>query len=125
MPPKRIQIRQSQRLQIASSQKYTCLQCNQTLGSIFNIDHKIALCLDGPDNLSNLCALCPNCHAEKTNDDMQKYWDIKKEEHTGKSKYFDPYSVFYIDTPFTSHSNNLDTPFMSNLNNLDKFKYSR
>jgi hypothetical protein len=99
MPPKRINIRPSQRLKIASSQGYRCNECKNVFGSIFHLDHKDALCLNGPDNLSNLQALCPNCHSEKTHDDMQKMWDIKKEERTGKSKYFDPYSVFYIDSP--------------------------
>jgi hypothetical protein len=90
---KRIKIRPSQRLQIASSQGYECFDCSGRLKSIFHIK---ALCLGGENDLSNLCALCPNCHSEKTQSDMQKHYDRKKEERTGLSKYFDPFSVYYI-----------------------------
>jgi len=76
----RIPIRPAMRLQIAASQGYCCSTCQQTLGATFHIDHIQALCHGGSNDISNLCALCPNCHAVKTSSDMQQYWDCRKEE---------------------------------------------
>jgi len=75
----RIPIRPAMRLQIAASQGYCCSTCQQTLGATFHIDHIQALCHGGSNDIGNLCALCPNCHAVKTSVDMQQYWDCRKE----------------------------------------------
>ena len=87
---KRIKIRPAIRLKIAASQKYTCYICKMLLGASFHIDHKIALCCNGNNSLDNLGAICPNCHAEKTVIDIQKYHDKKTEIRTGKSRFFNP-----------------------------------
>jgi len=72
---------------IAASQKWLCAECGTLLSAHFHVDHKRALCNAGNNLLSNLQAICPNCHAIKTYRDM----DPKRyEEQTGKSKYFKP-----------------------------------
>ena len=68
-------IRPAVRNQIAASQRYCCQKCSHVFGATFHIDHIRALCLGGDDVLQNLCALCPNCHAEKTSQDVKSYWD--------------------------------------------------
>lgn len=77
MTTPRANIRPAVRLQVAAAQSYSCADCAMTLGATFHIDHKVALCLGGTNDASNLCALCPNCHAVKTSSDMQQYWDSR------------------------------------------------
>jgi 5-methylcytosine-specific restriction protein A len=51
---------------VASSQGWTCKHCNQILDATFEIDHKIELQHGGTNDVSNLEALCRNCHGKKT-----------------------------------------------------------
>jgi len=102
--PKRKPLTYGKRLMVAARQEYRCHMCQETLGARFTIDHWIALCLGGADELSNLVALCGTCNDTKTAMDMQKYWDRRREERTGTSRFFDPHSVEYA-------CGNLDTFF--------------
>lgn len=40
--------------------------CNQQLTHTFQVDHKVDLQFGGSNDVSNLAALCNNCHANKT-----------------------------------------------------------
>ena len=54
------------RLVIAAKQKWQCSVCDQLLPSAFEIDHTVALVDGGPDTIKNTSAMCPTCHAQKT-----------------------------------------------------------
>ena len=51
---------------IASQQKWCCAHCNTQLDAWFEVDHKIRLDQGGANHVSNLEALCRNCHGKKT-----------------------------------------------------------
>jgi hypothetical protein len=51
---------------IAASQQWKCNGCNETLDAWYEIDHKIRLADGGSNHVSNLVALCRNCHGKKT-----------------------------------------------------------
>lgn len=51
---------------VASRQQWKCLECQQTLPGTFQVDHIIPLENHGTNDIQNLRALCPNCHAAKT-----------------------------------------------------------
>ena len=51
---------------VASSQEWKCGSCNQTLDYTYEIDHNIPLFKGGSNEVSNLIALCRNCHGKKT-----------------------------------------------------------
>lgn len=51
---------------VAASQKWRCAQCDELLPSSYQVDHRHPLWDGGSDTLDNLQALCPNCHATKT-----------------------------------------------------------
>lgn len=51
---------------VASNQQWKCGSCNQTLDYTYEIDHHIPLFKGGSNELSNLIALCRNCHGKKT-----------------------------------------------------------
>ena len=51
---------------VASSQQWKCGSCKQTLDYTYEIDHHIPLFKGGSNELSNLIALCRNCHGKKT-----------------------------------------------------------
>lgn len=51
---------------VASNQEWKCGSCNQTLDYTYEIDHHIPLFKGGSNEVSNLIALCRNCHGKKT-----------------------------------------------------------
>lgn len=51
---------------VASMQDWTCGQCKKKLTHTFEIDHKIRLEHGGGNDVTNLVALCRECHGEKT-----------------------------------------------------------
>jgi len=51
---------------VASSQNWTCGHCKKQLSAWFEVDHKIRLEYGGTNEVSNLVALCRECHGEKT-----------------------------------------------------------
>jgi hypothetical protein len=51
---------------VASMQDWKCGQCNKKLTHTFEIDHKIRLEYGGGNDVTNLVALCRECHGNKT-----------------------------------------------------------
>ena len=51
---------------VASQQNWKCADCDKQLPPTFEVDHKIDLQYGGTNHVSNLAALCRNCHGNKT-----------------------------------------------------------
>jgi len=51
---------------VASQQNWRCRKCNDQLKATFEVDHRIDLRFGGSNHVSNLVALCRECHATKT-----------------------------------------------------------
>lgn len=51
---------------VASQQGWKCDSCKQQLSAWFEVDHKIRLGSGGTNHISNLVALCRECHGKKT-----------------------------------------------------------
>ena len=51
---------------VASMQDWKCGQCRKKLTHTFEVDHKIRLEHGGGNDVTNLVALCRECHGEKT-----------------------------------------------------------
>lgn len=51
---------------VASQQNWSCNKCKQKLNHTFEVDHKIRLDQGGTNEVSNLEALCRECHGLKT-----------------------------------------------------------
>lgn len=51
---------------IAAGQHWRCNVCSCELPAAYQIDHIVPLSDGGADSTHNLHALCPNCHAAKT-----------------------------------------------------------
>jgi len=51
---------------VASQQGWKCGKCNRQLPAWFEVDHTIRLEHGGTNEVSNLVALCRDCHGEKT-----------------------------------------------------------
>ena len=47
-------------------QGWTCGECKKQLNHTFEVDHKIRLDKGGNNDVSNLVALCRECHGIKT-----------------------------------------------------------
>jgi hypothetical protein len=51
---------------VAARQNWRCNNCQQQLTAWFEVDHKIRLEYGGSNHVDNLCALCRECHSQKT-----------------------------------------------------------
>ena len=51
---------------VASNQNWKCGDCKEKLTAWFEVDHTIRLDQGGSNDISNLIALCRNCHGKKT-----------------------------------------------------------
>jgi hypothetical protein len=51
---------------VAAQQDWKCNNCASQLNHTFEVDHKMDLRYGGTNHVSNLVALCRNCHGEKT-----------------------------------------------------------
>jgi hypothetical protein len=51
---------------VAADQAWKCAYCGSLLDESFQVDHKLALFKGGTNDISNLAAVCCNCHAKKT-----------------------------------------------------------
>lgn len=51
---------------VAASQQWKCGECKSQLDAWFEVDHRARLADGGSNHISNLVALCRNCHGKKT-----------------------------------------------------------
>ena len=51
---------------VAASQKWRCFDCNELLSASFEVDHVVPVCKGGGNDISNLNAVCRNCHGART-----------------------------------------------------------
>ena len=58
--------------QVAAAQTWKCNICQNILNECFEVDHILCKKDGGTDEITNLQALCPNCHRSKTNADLTK-----------------------------------------------------
>ena len=64
-PTKRA-VSETKKKYVASMHDWKCGQCNTKLKHTFEVDHKIRLEHGGGNEVTNLVALCRECHGEKT-----------------------------------------------------------
>lgn len=64
--PVKRSVSETKKKYVASSQDWKCGQCNKKLTHTFEVDHKIRLEHGGGNDVTNLVALCRECHGEKT-----------------------------------------------------------
>jgi hypothetical protein len=64
--PTKRSVSETKKKYVASQQNWKCGNCQQQLNHTFEIDHKMRLEYGGTNDVSNLVALCRNCHGNKT-----------------------------------------------------------
>lgn len=57
---------------VAANQEWRCLKCGQMLDATYEVDHIMALEDGGGNEITNLQALCRNCHGKKSMNDNIK-----------------------------------------------------
>lgn len=65
-PQNKRSVSETKKKYIASKQGWRCSKCNQVLDATYEVDHIIPLYKGGSNEVSNLEALCRNCHGQKT-----------------------------------------------------------
>jgi hypothetical protein len=63
---------------VSSSQDWKCGYCKKSLPPSYQIDHIIPFSICYNDELGNLMALCPTCHANKTQLEYNRILQFKK-----------------------------------------------
>jgi len=64
--PVKRSVSETKKKYVASMQDWKCGQCKKKLSHTFEVDHKIRLEHGGGNDVTNLVALCRECHGEKT-----------------------------------------------------------
>jgi hypothetical protein len=64
--PVKRSVSETKKKYVASIQDWKCGQCKKKLSHTFEVDHKIRLDHGGSNDVTNLVALCRECHGEKT-----------------------------------------------------------
>jgi hypothetical protein len=59
-------VSESTKKMVASNQHWKCFMCHNLLDYSYEIDHNVPLFAGGTNHISNLHALCRNCHGKKT-----------------------------------------------------------
>jgi 5-methylcytosine-specific restriction enzyme A len=62
-------VSESKKKYVAANQQWKCKDCNNLLDATYEIDHIVPLYKGGNNDVSNLSALCRNCHGKKTLND--------------------------------------------------------
>lgn len=70
---------------IASKQDWKCNICSNILPASYQIDHIIPHSISQNDSSDNLVALCPTCHANKTQSELSRIRDFKFLQKHNKS----------------------------------------
>lgn len=73
---------------IAGSQLWKCLLCSTLLPHTYQVDHIIPFAVGGIDNETNLQALCPNCHSQKSQSEHIRIHKFKKIQSVDKLCWF-------------------------------------
>lgn len=69
---------ESEKKIVACSQGWRCRNCNELLPSSYQVDHIIPWSITNDDKTENLVALCPTCHASKTQAENKRILQFKK-----------------------------------------------
>lgn len=64
--PHKRSVSETKKKYVASQQNWQCNHCGEKLDATFEVDHVIELQDGGTNDVSNLTALCRNCHGKKT-----------------------------------------------------------
>lgn len=59
-------VSESKKRFVAARQNWLCGKCGNMLQATYEIDHVVRLDRGGSNDISNLSALCPSCHRDKT-----------------------------------------------------------
>lgn len=59
---------------VGARQGWRCSACGVLLSSAYEVDHTVPLFEGGEDTLDNTTAMCPNCHALKSQRERMRPW---------------------------------------------------
>ena len=68
--PRLRRVTESVKKRVAATQRWKCAHCEAVLEATYQIDHRVPLWRGGSNEPDNLQALCPNCHAAKTQEEF-------------------------------------------------------
>lgn len=64
--PTKRSVSEGKKKYVAAQQDWKCATCKKQLTATFQVDHTVRLEHGGSNDVSNLKAMCVNCHSEKT-----------------------------------------------------------
>jgi hypothetical protein len=69
---------ESEKKMVAASQGWRCGKCDELLQASYQVDHIVPHSISNDDRPENLIALCPTCHAGKTQIENKRIIQFKK-----------------------------------------------
>jgi len=115
---------------VSCSQDWKCGHCKNLLPSSYQIDHIIPFSICHNDNIDNLMALCPTCHANKSQVEYNRILQYKKLKAQNNFDYLCWFCLNNIE----EHKCNRELKEIkkeipkyklnSNINSLDKFNFT-
>ena len=98
---------------IAAKQQWKCKKCKRLLPVRYHVDHIKEFSVGGSDRDSNLQALCPDCHAEKTEADRhrKKQVKIREKEREKSSGILGDMNIFGEPSRKRGRKKKSDNPF--------------
>ena len=90
---KRTRISKSIKDDVLTKQKYKCAGCGNLLPARKHFHHKKPVSQGGKNTVSNIIALCPNCHSEIHHKESVRKANKKAKSSTGKKKEKDIWNL--------------------------------
>jgi|694.fasta_scaffold07294_8 hypothetical protein len=114
---------------VSSTQDWKCGYCKKSLPPSYQIDHIIPFSICHNDEIDNLMALCPTCHANKTQIEYNRILQFKKLKALTNRQFV---CWFCVEDDDDEHKCNRElkpiikkqeSKLNSNINSLDKFNF--
>ena len=70
---------------LLKQQKNKCFYCGKDMGNSYTIDHKIPLCRNGLNEISNVVIACRSCNVKKGKRTTQEYFEVLRKLNISNS----------------------------------------
>lgn len=79
--------------EVLVKQNYKCHKCKKKLPATKHFHHKKPVSKGGKNTLSNIIAVCPNCHSDIHHKEKLKKANAKEKKRTARKKSNNPFDI--------------------------------
>lgn len=89
------QLSEPEKKTVAARQQWRCSACAVVLPPTYQVDHTVPLWAGGEDTVDNCTAMCPNCHAAKTQQEAIARAAARRETAASAEEMYDNRTDIY------------------------------